>query len=378
MPRILTQALVPLTLLPLLAGCIAGFGSQDKCVSHGPGDFHGQSLRVLDHGAFDSMLAVIQPLFENQTGARLVQVKGQDAGEALRRAIESKGNPVADVIYGIDNALFSDAARAGILEPYTSLRLGGLHSDIDLDDFRSEGRLLATPADLGYVSVNYDRALQNASMGPPKTLADLANDTWARQFVVEDPRLSSPGLGFLVATVATFGENDAYDYLDYWHDLLAHGVLVVDDWSTAYEVHFSAGYGKTLAGFAGDKTLVVSYATSPAYEGYYAGSPPSVSLEPPLGLFRQVETAAILKCTPQLPLARAFVDFVLSRDFQDLVSANMAVYPVVSGAPVIEAFTQWATPPDNLEPASYTSSELGAGIDRWLVAWADLYKTERA
>lgn len=375
-----TPLAATLALLVTFAGCLDT--AQEGCTSSGPTDFAGQQLTILDHGAFDFMFATIEPLFENQTGADLVQLVGDDAGGALRLAIDSRGNPVADILYGVDNALFLEGALAGIFEPYASPGLVRLDTRvIDLDAFRYQGVLLATPADHGYISANYDIRLTETHDADdlPRALGDLARPEWASEFVTSDPRFSSPGLGFLIATVATFGEDDDYDYLDYWKDLLEGGALVVGDWTTAYVFHYTGGYGQYEAGHIGDRSIVMSYTTSPAVEVFFgAESVPGVSVEPPKGVFHQVETVAILRCTDQLPLAQAFVDFVLGDDFQDAVAPNMAVYPVGRDAAVPAEFDAHATAPSDLIAAPFTPQDLRAGIPRWLDAWTDLFLAESA
>lgn len=372
-----------LAIAPLLSGC---FGASAECGgSGGPTDFRGQTLTILDHGAFSWMFAAINASFEAQTGAHLRLQEGGDAGTALKMAIDAKGNPPWDVIYGIDNALFGRGADAGIFEPYRSPRLSMIDdSVVRIADFERDGELLATPADYGYINVNYDATLNatHAQDDLPTTLSDLAAPAWARDFVVEDPRFSSPGLGFLIATVATFGENDAYDYLDYWTDLFDGGVLVTPDWSSAYLVHFTAGYGQYEEGFVGDRHVVVSYTTSPAAEVLFSygtlTEPPSVSVEPASGVFHQVETIAILCGTDQLPLAKAFVDFVLGQEFQNQTAANMATYPVMEGIELPAEFQTLATEPGDLEPAPFTSAQLKDGVPRWIAEWRSLYQAERA
>ena len=111
--------------------------------------------------------------------------------------------------------------------------------------------------------------------------------------MVENPATSSPGLAFLLTTIAAFGESGDYTYLNFWKDLRANDVLVVDGWETAYNEKFSAGPGK------GERPLVVSYATSPAAEVYFASPQPADSptgnILPPGESFRQVEFVGILK-----------------------------------------------------------------------------------
>src|SRR5207247_1806621 len=107
----------------------------------------------------------------------------------------------------------------------------------------------------------------------------------------------------LLATVAKFGETSSYTWQNYWRDLRANDVKVTDDWDTAYYDSFSGGSG------GGDRPVVVSYATSPAAEVYFASPQPSQSPTGVVtdGCFRQVEFAGVLHGTKQPELARAFV-----------------------------------------------------------------------
>ena len=81
--------------------------------------------------------------------------------------------------------------------------------------------------------------------------------------VVENPATSSPGLAFLLATVAEFGEDG---WADYWSALRDNGVEVVDDWDQAYYERFSGASD-------GDRPLVVSYGSSPPAEVVFADPP---------------------------------------------------------------------------------------------------------
>ena len=123
---------------------------------------------------------------------------------------------------------------------------------------------------------------------------------------MENPATSSPGLAFLLATRAHFGDG----YLDYWKSLKENGVVVVDGWETAYYTNFSASSGK------GAQTMVVSYASSPAAEVFFASpaptESPTASIVAADMCFRQIEFVGILKNAKNKPLAQKFVDFILS------------------------------------------------------------------
>ena len=87
----------------------------------------------------------------------------------------------------------------------------------------------ATPVDFGDVCINYDIAWfdeQRASSRPPTSRRSPTRPT-RDLLVVENPATSSPGLAFLLATIAEFGEDG---WVDYWQRLRDNGVEVVDDW----------------------------------------------------------------------------------------------------------------------------------------------------
>ena len=194
-------------------------------------------------------------------------LKSGDAGLALNKAILSKNNPLADVFYGVDNSFLGRALAADIFEPYDSPALAGIPADLKLDP---GNRLL--PVDFGYVTLNYDKKyFADNSIPLPQSLADLTKPAYKGLLAVENPATSSPGLSFLLATVAAFGEQGDYTYLDFWRDLRANDVYVADGWEDAYYGQFSGGSGQ------GDHPLVVSYATSPAAEVYFADPKPAES-----------------------------------------------------------------------------------------------------
>ena len=165
-----------------------------------------QEVTLLTHQSFSLDKGLIAQ-FERETGLKLRILKAGDAGETLNRAILTKNAPIADVLYGFDNTFLSRALEADILLPYRSPAIQSLKATLLLDPtFR------ALPVDYGWVSLNYDKAyFQNRPL--PKAPEDLARPEYARLLVVQNPATSSPGLAFLMATVARFGEDG---YLDFW------------------------------------------------------------------------------------------------------------------------------------------------------------------
>jgi thiamine transport system substrate-binding protein len=316
-------------------------------------------LTVLTHASFSASKEVIAA-FEAESGARLRFVEGGDAGETLGKAILAKGNPVADVIFGIDNTFLGRALAAGILEPIDIPLPPTIPAELRLDP---SSRLV--PIDVGYVCLNADRAwFARRGLALPGRLEDLVQPAYRGLLVVEDPAASSPGLAFLLATIARFGETGPYPWQRFWQELRANGVLVSGGWSDAYYNEFSAA-GK------GKRPLVVSYATSPAAEVFYAADPkpevaPTVALVAD-GVFRQVEFAGVLKGTLQSALARRFVAFMLSRRFQEDIPLQMWVHPADTGARLPEVFTRFAALP--ARTAALDPALIDARRDEWTREW---------
>jgi thiamine transport system substrate-binding protein len=320
-------------------------------------------LTVLTHSSFSASKEVIAA-FEAEAGARLRFIEGGDAGETLGKAILSKGNPVADVIFGIDNTFLGRALAADILEPLGVAIPPTIPADLKLD---ATSRL--APVDVGYVCLNADTAwFARRGLALPVRLEDLILPAYRGLLVVEDPAASSPGLAFLFTTIARFGESGPYPWQRFWQDLRANEVLVAGNWSDAYYNEFSAtGSGK--------RPLVVSYATSPAAEMFYAAEPkpaepPTVAILPDRGSFRQVEFAGILKGTRQRKLARRFVAFLLSRRFQEDIPLQMWVHPADASARLPEVFMRFAGIP--ARPAILDPALIDTRRDDWTREWTKI------
>ncbi len=314
-----------------------------------------QTLTVMTHDSF-SISEEVVARFESENNAKLTFLKSGDTGAALNKAILSKDAPLADVFFGVDNTFLSRAVDAGIFEPYQSPLLAQVPAEFQLDP---ENRLV--PVDFGDVCINYDKAwFAEKKLPVPASLDELTRPEYQALLVVENPATSSPGLAFLLATIAKYGDPG---YLDYWKALKDNGVVVVDGWETAYYTNFSASSGQ------GPQPMVVSYASSPAAEFIFATQPltdaPTASILD--GCYRQVEFAGILTGTARRALAEKFIDYMLDLPFQQDIPMQMFVYPVNSNAQLPAEFTQYAQTADN--PASLSPAEIAANREKWIEAW---------
>jgi thiamine transport system substrate-binding protein len=330
-------------------------------------DLQGAKVTVLGYGAAAYVFGELEGPFRNLTNGTLELVTADDGGDVLQRAIREKGNPTFDVLYGIDNVLLGKALKEGVFEPYCPLLKHRIQPGL-----RFVPDCAATPVNHGYIAVNVD-----ASSGlQVRTLDDVKAN--ARTFVTQDPRTSTPGLGFLISTVATYGEDDAYDYQDYWRDLLQGGAMVTSGWTEAYAGQFTGGYGKWEEGFAGTKALVTSYTTSPAYEVYYGAEQLNGVVLAPNSTFHQVQTVGIAKGARNLAAAQAFVEFALTEHFQGKAASHEAIYPAAMGVGVAEVFGGKDPAPGTFQPAPTTFRDLDAKVEGWIRGWTDVYERARA
>jgi len=316
-----------------------------------------ETLTLMTHDSFAVSDAVIQA-FEQANQVKVTILPSGDAGAAVNQAILAKDAPLADVFFGVDNSFLSRALDNGIFESYNSPMLAQVAAEFKLDP---ENRML--PVDYGDVCLNYDKDwFAQKKLTPPATLDDLLKPEYKGLLVVENPATSSPGLAFVLATIVKFGDPG---YLDYWQKLVTQDVLVVDGWTEAYTAEFTR--------YKGTRPIVVSYASSPPAEVYYAEKPLSdTPIAAVLGegtCFRQIEFMGILAGTKKRALAEKLIDFMLDVKFQEDIPLSMFVFPVNPQAKLPELFQKYAK--IAAKPATLPPADIAAKRDTWLKAWTE-------
>jgi thiamine transport system substrate-binding protein len=282
-------------------------------------------------GIFDAFTAA--------TGAKVKVVTSGDTGTLVSKAILTAGKPEGDVLWGIDNTLLSRAQKADLLTSYE-------------------------PVDYGDICVNYDKQwFASRNIAPPTSLDDLILPAYEGLLVTQDPVASSPGLGFLLGTIAQFGTEN---WQDYWTSLKTNGVHIAADWTTAYTIDFSGSSGK------GKYPLVVSYGSSPPAEMLYAekpiDTPPTAVIESTC--FRQTEYVGALRGTRNPALAAQLISYLLDIAFQESMPLSLFVFPINKKATLPELFTKFAVAPTN--PLTLDPADIEANRDSWLNTWRDI------
>ena len=295
-------------------------------------------VTLLAYDAFTPQEGIFDA-FTAATGAKVKVVTGGDSGVLISKAILTAGTPEGDVLWGLDNTLLSRAQKAELLTSYE-------------------------PVDTGDICVNYDKQwFASRKVAPPTSLEDLALPTYKNLLTVQDPVASSPGLGFLLGTIAHFG---ADNWQDYWKSLKVNGLHVSPDWTTAYTIDFSGSSGK------GKYPLVVSYGSSPPAEVLYAekpiDTPPTAVIESTC--FRQTEYVGALRGTRNPNLATKLISYLLDVPFQESMPLSLFVFPVNKEATLPDLFTKFAVAPKN--PLTLEPADIEKNRDAWLSSWREI------
>ena len=310
-----------------------------------------KDLRVIVHSSFDLPKPLLAK-FEAEAGVKLKIVKGGDSGEMLNKLILTRKAPIADVVYGIDNAQAVKAKAADIIDTYDGAAAQG--------ESKTEFAGMAVAVDYGFVTLNYDKATVAKRGTPlPKSLEELAQPAYKKWLVVENPATSGPGYAFLLATIANMGEEKAFAW---WKSMRGNGMKVAKGWTEAYYTDFSRN--------GGAYPIVVSYASSPAAEVFYSKEKltdsPTASLFLPGAVFKQVEGVALIKGGKQRAEAEKFLEFMRSNDVQEAMQTTMWMFPMLSTTKRADVMKYAAEPAKFDSLPSAVIAEKGAGwISRW-------------
>lgn len=342
-----------LLVVGLIVAACGGGTADDTTTTEGMPDV----LTLISHDSFAGGVTdeTFAP-FTAETGIEVRVLPAGDAGSMVNQAILTRDNPVADVLFGIDDSFLSRALDADIFVPYRSPLLDDVPDDLELDpDHR------VTPIDRGDVCLNYDLEYFSGDLRPPLNLEQLTQPDYADLLVVEHPGTSSPGLAFLLSTIATFGEDGWHDY---WRGLVDNGVKVVRDWDTAYYSD-STWWG-------GDRPLVVSYASSPPAEVIFADPPTDEPITGVIdeGCYGQIEFAGILAKTGNEPAAERLIDYLLSPEFQSQVPLTWFVFPVNQTVQLPQEFVDYTVvpaAPNRLDPDLVEENR-----ERWIEEWTEI------
>ena len=306
--------------------------------------------RTLTIYSYDSFIAdwgpgpVLTEAFEARCGCAVEWVAPGDGVAVLNRLRFEGETTDADLVLGLDTNLMAEAEATGLLATHeTDLSALALPMRWDSDVF--------VPFDFGYFAVIYDTEVVGT---PPTSLAELVAMDGTYPIALQDPRTSTPGLGFLLWMKAVFGDEAAAQ----WQALSDSILTVTPGWSEAYGLFTS-----------GEAPMVLSYTTSPAYHMIVEEDERYQAAAFAEGHYLQIEVAAAVAGSEELDLARDFLAFLLSPEAQSVLPVTNWMLPVAPGAdPLPEPFGRLVEPQTPLLIDPQTVAQERAG---WIAEWLD-------
>jgi len=288
----------------------------------------------------------IKKAFEKEHNVTLKFVGLSSSIGALRKIQLEGKRTKADILLGLDTSIAQVAKKTGLFVPHdlntSSLDLPAPYAD---DTF--------TPFDYSYFAFVYD---ENKLKNIPDSFEALASMPKDFKIVIQDPRSSTAGLGLLLWVKSIYGDKAG----TYWKRLAPHILTITKGWSEAYGLFLK-----------GEADMVLSYTTSPAYHMIEENKTNIKAAKFKEGHYGQIEVAAVLKSSKHQALAKAFLAFMHTKTFADIIPTANWAYPVVKGATLPKAFEDLVHPREMMlmDGVSVEAGRKGI-VDEWLEAIA--------
>ena len=286
------------------------------------------------------------------------------AGTLYGALLGQSGAPAADLVIGLDEITTPQAEASGLLVPYAPPGLVDVPASLVAELSPDDG---AVPYEYGDLAIDYNATFYNATAGAVAHLSlpeVIANASWARNFLVEDPATDITGEEFLVWQIEYYEHVLDRNWTTFWTEAPSGTPPLSDSWGDAFDA-FSSAYDQ----------MVVSYATDPAYAADYghAGAFNATGLwwnGTDYG-WQTVYGIGIVHGSRHLALDEAFENWFLSGTVQALIPTNEWEYPANETIALPAVFA------DALAPASLTAlnadttpAEVGASIAGWVAEWS--------
>ncbi len=282
----------------------------------------------------DSLIGALKDEFLKQNPGIEFDAYVAGAGKLMAKiaAERQSGKMIADILWHSEVPDFYQLKKEGVLEPYKSPNMQYVESPvIDPDGY-------FTPARNGTLGLVYNtRFIKTA----PTAWKDILGPDYKDAFGVADPALSGTAYGSVAALVNLYG-------WDYFKDVQKNGGVVsqgsgqvVDDTAMGDLVACIGVDYISMAKIGKGATLAMAYPKE------------TIVLPSPVG---------IIKGTPNLSAAQKFVDFLLSKEGQQIIANNYTL-PVRSDV-TLPADSPLPAPHDAVVNAIKLDFEKMSGADK--------------
>lgn len=269
------------------------------------------------------------------------------SGPALARMAAEKNNPQADVWLGAPNENHIVAKEQGLSVPYKSSALNSL--DAQFKDPEAYWRsFYMNPMAF---AVNTE-ALAKIGAPVPASWEDLLKPVYKGQIQMPTPQASGTAYNVVASLVTLWGEEKAFDYLKKLNPNI--------------QTYTSSGTGPSKAVAVGQCAIGIQF--TPAFFEFIDQGYPLQVVFPKEGVGYEAPAVSILAGAKNLEASKKLVDWLVSKDAQDLLSeAKTYFYPVNPRAALGDGMPKFSS----LKTISFESQWAGENKKRLVERWVN-------
>jgi len=289
-------------------------------------------------------LASMMRVYYTSTGQSVEFVR-MPSTEIPGRLAAERGRQRADVVLGPSGSLQEILKKQALVDRY----LSPVRSEIPPAYRDPDGFWMGTTVQVLGIVVNVERFRKEfPGVRFPRTFDDLLDTRYRGHIVASNPTTSIAGFTFVVAQISRLGEDRAWEYLK----ALDRNVRAYPTGSSIPPNAVAAGEFAIGIAYAHDSAIVQS-----------EGRPVRFFYPPKAGW--DLGTVSLVKGAPNADGGQRFIDWLLSRRAQDLMTKISLAYPVRSDVPIPRSVTALR----DLDLASYDLKIISAHRDRVLAEW---------
>lgn len=300
----------------------------------------------------DDQLARYKPLFEKQYPDIKLSIVRDSTGIITAKLLAEKGNPQADVVWGLAVTSLLVADAQGMLEPYAPAGLDKIKPQFR--DSRNPPHWVGIDAWMSAFCVN-TKELEAKKLPMPKSWNDLINPVYKGQIVMPNP--ASSGTGFLsVSAILQLKGEDGWKYLDALHQNIA--------------VYTHSGSKPCRMAAAGETVIGISFDYRAVTEG--AKGAPVVGVFPAEGSGWDIEANALVKKANIKPAAKKFLDWAITEPIMIEYAKSYPVTAAVTNVPLPAGYP--SDPVKQLIKNDFVQA--AANRDKILAEWTKRYDSK--
>ncbi|MBD8513989.1 putative 2-aminoethylphosphonate ABC transporter substrate-binding protein [Photobacterium sp. WH77] len=266
--------------------------------------FASQELTV--YTAFETdMLAKFKTGFEKANPDIKIKWVRDSTGIMTAKLLAEKGNPRADVVWGLAGSSMALLKEEGVLKPYQPKELSKIHSN--LIDPQANPAWFGNDAFFNAVCFN-EKVAEQLGLSKPATWDDLLKPEYKGHIAMPNPASSGTGYMQVSAWLQTMGEQKGWDYMTSLDQNIAH--------------YTHSGSKPCVQAGMGEVAIGISMAIRGA-KLKSQGAPIDIIL-PEGGVGWEAEAVGLVNT--QSDAAKRLVDWSLSKDANQLYNE---FYPVV-------------------------------------------------